>query len=274
MCPAPEHQPASPGFHQGDVSHRLTHLERENAELKAGLRRELAALRRQLAAAEAALAGQDAARARSAALERRLAHFESGQIMVEMGRRLLRLQTAHRDLHQAHQRIWQLEHTLRDAQLEITRIADERDTALTERRALELLIDANPPTATEPCARAGSDDCAGCSDALGPRCVLYVGGRAALATQYSQLAGRLGITLIHHDGGPEESLAHLPDMIGRADAVLCHADRVSLDARRQLEKHCQRAGKPCLFYPGEGVSGFVVAMTQVSRGGFSLTAGD
>lgn len=271
MCPAPERQPAGPGFHQGDASHRLAQLERENAELKAGLRRELAALRRQLAAAEAALAGQDAARAHTAALERRLAHFESGRIMVEMGRRLLSLQTAHRDLHRAHQRIWQLEHTLRDAQLEITRIADERDTALTERRALEMLIDASLPTTTEPCTRAGSDDCAGCSDALGPRCVLYLGGRAALTAQYRQLAGRLGITLIHHDGGLEESLARLPDMLSRADAVVCPADRVSHAARHQLESHCQRAGKPCLIYPGDGVSGFAVAMAQVSRGEFSLT---
>lgn len=267
MCPAPERQPARPGSHQGDTSHRLAHLERENAELKAGLRRELAALRRQLAAAEAA-------RARSDALEKRLARFESGQIMVEMGRRLLSLQAAHRDLHRAQQRIWQLEHTLRDAQLEITRIADERDTALTERRALEMLIEASPPSTTEPCTRAGSDDCAGCSEALGPRCVLYVGGRAALAAQYRQLAGRLGITLIHHDGGLKESLARLPDMLGRADAVVCPADRVSHAARHQLESHCQRAGKPCLFYPGDGVSGFAVAMAQMSRGGFSLANGD
>lgn len=278
MCPAPERQPASapatPGSGQADAPHRLAQLERENAELKAGLRRELAALRRQLAAAEAALAGQDAARAHTAALERRLAHFESGRIMVEMGRRLLSLQTAHRDLHRAHQRIWQLEHTLRDAQLEITRIADERDTALTERRALEMLIDASLPTTTEPCTRAGSDDCAGCSDALGPRCVLYLGGRAALTAQYRQLAGRLGITLIHHDGGLEESLARLPDMLSRADAVVCPADRVSHAARHQLESHCQRAGKPCLIYPGDGVSGFAVAMAQVSRGEFSLTDGD
>ncbi len=175
------------------------------------------------AAAEAALADQETTRARSAVLERRLAHFESGRIMVEMGRRLFNLQAAHRDLRRAHQRIWRLEHTLRDAELEITRIADERDTALIERRALEMFIDAGLPTATEPCARAGSDDCAGCNEALGPRCVLYLGGRATLATQYRQLAGRLGITLIHHDGSLEESLARLPDMLGRADAVVCSA---------------------------------------------------
>lgn len=275
MRPARERQPASapasPGTGEAVAPHRLARLERENAELKAGLRRELAALRRQLSTAEAALAERDTARARIAALEKRLAHFESGKVMVDMGRRLLSLQAAHRDLHRAHQRIWQLEHTLRDAQLEITRIADERDTALVERRALEMLIDVSLPTTAEPCARPGSDDCAGCSEALGPRCVLYVGGRAALAAQYRQLAGRLGITLIHHDGGLEGSLARLPDMLGSADAVVCPADRVSHAARHQLESHCQRAGKPCLIYPGGGVSGFAVAMAQVSRGEFSPT---
>lgn len=82
MCPSPERQPAGGPV---DDPQRLAHLERENAELKAGLRRELSALRRQLAAAEAALADQETTRARSAALERRLAHFELGRIMVGWG---------------------------------------------------------------------------------------------------------------------------------------------------------------------------------------------
>lgn len=274
MCPTPErpaaHEPASPGAGEAVEAHRLAHLESENTELKTGLRRELAALRRQLTAAEAGLAERDAAVARAAALEKRLAHFESGRAMIEMGRRLLSLQTAHQDLHQAHQRIWQLEHTLRDAHLEITRIADERDTALAERSALEMLIEASLPKAAEPCSRAGSDDCAGCSEAFGPRCVLYVGGRAALITQYRQLAGRLGITLIHHDGGLEESLSRLPDMIGSADAVVCPTDRVSHNAYHHVKSHCKRAGKPCVFYQGGGMSGFAVAMARVSRGEFSL----
>lgn len=258
------------GARQAADTRRLAHLERENTELKAGLRRELAALRSQLAAAEAGLAERDTTRAHVAELEKRLAHFESGQAMVEMGRRLLSLQTAHQALHQAQQRIWQLDHTLRDAQLEITRIADERDTALAERNALELLIEASLPAAAEPCSRAGSDDCAGCSEALGPRCILYVGGRAALIAQYRQLAGRLGISLIHHDGGLEESLTRLPDMIGSADAVVCPTDRVSHSAYHHVKSHCKRAGKPCLFYQGGGVSGFAVAMSRVQRGEFSL----
>ena len=274
MCPAPERQPASrpatPGTSQADDPHRLAHLERENAELKAGLRRELAALRRQLAAVEAGLAERDAARAHAAGLEKRLAHFESGQAMVEMGRRLLSLQTAHHDLRQARQRIWQLDHTLRDAQLEITRIADERDTALAERSALESLIEASLPAAAEPCTRAGSENCASSSEALGHRCVLYVGEHAALITQYRQLAGRLGITLIHHDGGLEESLTRLPDMIGSADAVVYPTDRVSHNAYHHVKSHCKRAGKPCLCHQGGGVSGFAVAMNQVRRGEFSL----
>ena len=82
MCPAPERQPAGGPV---DDPQRLAQLKRENAELKAGLRRELSALRRQLATAEAALADQETTRARSAALERRLAHSESGRIMVGWG---------------------------------------------------------------------------------------------------------------------------------------------------------------------------------------------
>ena len=50
--------------------------------------------------------------------------------------------------------------------------------------------------------------------------------------------------------------------------------RTHHSARHQLESHCQRAGKPCLIYAGDGVSGFAVAMAQVSRGEFSLTDAD
>lgn len=254
---------------------RLVALETENTELKRGLKRELAALRRQLAAAESGLAERDALRADARALRNRLERFESGQVIIELGRRLMSLQGADEKLAASTRRLHELENTLRDAQQLARELADARDTALAERAALERLLQASLPSTTDDtlCTRAGSDDCAGCSDAPSARCILYVGGRATLIAQYRQLAGRLGIRLIHHDGGLEESLSRLPDMIGSADAVLCPTDKVSHNAYHHVKSHCKKAGKPCLFYPGGGVSGFAVAVERVRRGEYSVAGG-
>jgi len=245
---------------------RLAHLERENTELKGGLKRELAALRRQLAAAEAERAERDALRGEIDTLQKRLQRFESGQVVVEMGQRLMAMQASHDKLLTASGRIWELERNLKDIREDAQRIAAERDTALAERDALEHLLRAMEPAACD----AGSDACAACEHALGARCVLYVGGRAALLAQYRQLAGRLGITLIHHDGGQEESLSRLPELIRSADAVMCPTDHVSHNAYYHVKAHCKRVGKPCLFYRGGGISGFAVAMARIGRGEYSL----
>ena len=80
----------------------------------------------------------------------------------------------------------------------------------------------------------------------------------------------LGIRLIHHDGGVEESLSRLPDMINGADAVICPTDCVSHSAYYQLKRHCKRSGKPCLLFKGSGISGFAAALARVSSGQTSL----
>lgn len=257
------------GAGQAADTRRLAFLEKENAELKEGLRRELAALRRQLTAAEAGLADREAVCSEAALLRKRLARFESGEVMVEMGQRLLALQGSHERLLDSTRRLQDAERSAKEAREEARRAAAERDEALAERDALLRVLELAQPAA---CAEPGGDACAGCPDALSARCVLYVGGRASLLAQYRQLAERLGITLIHHDGGLEESLSRLPDLIRGADAVVCPTDRISHNAYYHVKSQCKRVGKPCLFYRGGGVSGFAAAMARLSRGEFSLAA--
>ena len=247
---------------------RLSHLAKENAELKIGLKRELAALRRQLAAAEAERTERDALRKEIDTLKKRLQRFESGQVVVEMGQRLVALQASHDKLLATSGRVWELERDLKDIREDTQRIAAERDAALAERDALEHLLRVMEPA---PCdAIPGSNNCAACEHATSSQCVLYVGGRAALLAQYRQLAERLGITLIHHDGGQEESLSRLPELIRSADAVMCPTDHISHNAYYHVKAHCKRVGKPCLFYRGGGISSFAVAMARLGRGEYSL----
>jgi hypothetical protein len=259
---------------------RLGHLERENAQLQkqqTQLEQELLKTNRLLSEErrqrEYEAIERSSLRESLEATRKRLAEFESGQVHIEMGQRLLALQDANDRLMTAAQRVWELDKTVKAAHEEAARIAQERDAALTERESLEQLFVAletpEEEECTTPCASAGCNEC---GLALSSRCILYVGGRASMIGHYRRLADRLGIRFIHHDGGVEESLSRLPELIHGADAVVCPTDHIGHSAYYQIKSQCKRVGKPCLFYKGSGVSSFAVAINKVSRGDFSVAA--
>lgn len=252
-------------------SRRLAFLERENAELRAaagaerraravvegGLRDENYRLQTQAVRLHADLAAGEAAR-------RRLDELESGVAIVELGRRLIALAADNDRLTAAAGRAGELERHLagRDAELAATR--RERDEVRQERDALERLlltpaIDGQDAPDGEACA----GDCAQCARPQAIRNVLCVGGRTALVARYREVAERLGIRLIHHDGGQEEAISRLPDMIHGADAVICPTDCVSHSAYYRLKSDCKRAGKPCLLFKGAGISSFALALGRL-----------
>lgn len=260
------------GAGQAADARRLGHLEKENGELRRSLEAERSQHSRQLAAKDGRLAELDsrladlAARADEAeALQARLAQFENGRIMREMGQRLFALQIANEQLRAAAQRADELERGLQAAREEAARFARERDSLAAERAALERLMLADDGECSGDCQACSRPEAGGAQ-----RCILYVGGRTSLVNQYRKLAERLGIRLLHHDGGLEEAVSRLPEMIHGADAVVCPTDCVSHSAYYHLKNHCRRAGKPCLFFRGAGVSSFAMAMTRIASGEFSL----
>lgn len=259
------------GAGQAADTRRLAYLERENADAKAALEKQKrqqasseAQLRQQLQKAAAELDGLRPARDEVAALQARLATFESGSAMMDMGRKLVSLQAANQELILAVQRGGALETALKAAQDQAQALARELGQLALERDALERLLLAGEldESAEENCR----GQCSSCDHATQGRCVLYVGGRTALVSQYRALAERLGIRLIHHDGGLEEALSRLPDMIDSADAVMCPTDCVSHNAYYQVKRQCKRSGKPCLLFKGAGISGFAVALARLSSG--------
>lgn len=159
----------------------------------------------------------------------------------------------------------ELEQALQTARRQVTELDQQRTHVAAERDALERILTAS---------RRTDDDCdmqcACCDHAMTQRCVLYVGGRTSSVAQYRELAERQGVRLVHHDGGQEEALSRLPELINKADAVLCPTDCVSHTAYYSLKTHCKRSGKPCLFFKGTGVASFAVAMTRIAKGEFSL----
>ncbi len=260
------------GAGQAADARRLAHLAGENAEARAAFAREQrqharteAELRQQLRNAMAEVERLRQSGGKVAALQARISAFESGAAMTDMGRRLLSLTAANEQMRVAAERGRALEMALKAAHGESAVLVRERDELAAERDALErlLLVD---ETEEEPC----DGECSSCAHATQGRCVLCVGGRTALVSQYRALAARLDIRLIHHDGGQEEALSRLPGMINSADAVMCPTDCVSHAAYYQLKRHCKRTGKPCLLFKDAGVSGFAVALARLSSGRVSL----
>ncbi|MFT3848559.1 MAG: DUF2325 domain-containing protein [Propionivibrio sp.] len=260
-------------------SRRLAYLEKENAALKSALEQQkkgqLASesdLRRKLVQTIEERDHLASIESEAEELRTRIAYFESGQVMVNMGRKLITLQSANDELTASAQQAWRLEKNLKAAHGETVALALERDRLVAERDALLRLIEGGGLLAEEDgdCEGNCASDCIACPLGAGGNCVLCVGGRPSLVAQYRALAQRLGINLIHHDGGLEESLSRLPEMIHSADAVVCPTDCVSHAAYFHIKRQCKRSGKPCLLYKGSSVSGFAVALARLSAGQFTL----
>lgn len=260
------------GAGQAADARRLAYLEKENADLKQSLdvewkqhQAQTAKLQQRLAELESSLYARMQRDEELAGLRARLAQAESGEAFAGMRRQVASLQHAHEQMTAAIGRVAELENALQSAQQVAAEAMQQREAIQAERDALERLLVAGQRSGAE-CAV----QCACCEGAQEQRCVLYVGGRTSLVAQYRELAERLGVRLVHHDGGQEEALSRLPELIHRADAVVCPTDCVSHTAYYNLKNHCKRTGKPCLFFKGTGVGSFALAMTRIAKGEFSL----
>ena len=191
-------------------------------------------------------------------LRQRLQALDSGVAMTQMAQRLMA--TANESA-RYQERNALLEGRLIEMAKTSARLSADLDAASRERDAMEQLwlSEAN----TDASCNA---DCAACPRSLQDRCVLCVGGRTPLLPQYRQLAERLGVRLIHHDGGKEESLSRLPALLASADAVICPTDCVGHLAYYQLKQHCKQAGKSCVLVKSSGVASFAAALAQLAEG--------
>ena len=216
----------------------------------------------QLVSLRQALQAEQTQSALLAPLLKRVQELESGQAMIGIGRQLMLAEAQAARAREAEMRIQALEAKLGVLRADKVRLTRERDEVSLERDALEQLWSAEdvPPVA------ACDGDCAACPNPLRGRCVLCVGGRTPLLPQYRALAERLGVRLIHHDGGKEEALARLPDLLNASDAVICPTDCVGHLAYYQLKKHCKQNGKPCVLTRNSGVAGFAAALTRLAEG--------
>lgn len=238
-------------------------LERQRAELLAENARLREQRERQAETLRAQARELEALREQNAHLQPllcRVRELESGQAMVALGQRLMLAEAQAGKARELQGRVRALEQRVGTLRADKARLTRELEEATAERDALERLWLADVPD-------AGCDgDCVACPGRLQGRCVLCVGGRTPLLPQYRQLAERLGVRLLHHDGGREEALSRLPDLLAASDAVICPTDSVGHLAYYQLKKHCKQTGKPCVLSRSSGVAGFAAALTRLAAG--------
>ncbi len=199
-------------------------------------------------------------------LRTRLIQLESGQSMTQMSQLLIKLKTENEQLQLKCATDEQLKTALKTACHNLAELYRERDSWHVERNILESLVlknstqqDAGDPETGKVATKNTS-----CGTS-----VLCVGGKSSLLPHYRALAEQLGLNLLHHDGGQEDALSRLPDMIHRAQSVICPTDCVCHAAYHQVKRLCRSSQKPCLLFKGMGVTSFAVALEKIASGKIS-----
>lgn len=247
---------------------RVAALEAELGRLHGQLKRagqrseaELAQRAARIRHLEKALENAETRARESEDLRRRLGEIESGRRLAELERRLEEAEARAEALTRHAGRADALEARLAALKADHRKLSESLRLAGEERDALERLLDEAPD-----CADCGLDPTCPARPGFGGRRLLCVGGRANLQPQYRALVEKAGGRFMYHDGGREEALSRLPELLGQADAVICPADCVGHPAYYQLKRHCKQAGKPCVLLRGSGLASFADGLNRLAEG--------
>jgi hypothetical protein len=247
---------------------RVTALEAEVGQLQGQLKRagqrsdaELAHRAARIRYLEKALQDAESRARESDDLRRRLQEVESGSRLAELERCLEEAEARAKALTRYAGRADALEERLAILKADNQKLAESLRLASEKRDALERLLDAAPD-----CADCGLEAACPARPEFGGRRLLCVGGRTNLQPLYRSLVEKAGGHFMYHDGGKEEALSRLPELLSQADAVICPADCVGHPAYYQLKRHCKQAGKPCVLLRGSGLASFADGLNRLAAG--------
>ena len=109
---------------------------------------------------------------------------------------------------------------------------------------------------------AYADGCAQGECNLGGCTVLYVGGEKRLIPHFRRLVSAANGSLLHHDGGIEDSLRTLPRLRAKADAILCPISKVGHMAVCHVKKTCSESCKPFIPLRRGSLEAFSSGLTE------------
>lgn len=108
-----------------------------------------------------------------------------------------------------------------------------------------------------PSAVSGEKEDGACEGSgIGGRCVLCVGGRAALYPDYRRAVEASGGKLVIYRNMPQGPGHHLPVLLDHADMVVCPVDCVNHTAFFTVKRYCRHSGKPCVLLDRSNLSTF------------------
>lgn len=96
------------------------------------------------------------------------------------------------------------------------------------------------------------------------KAVLYLGGRQASVPQITKAAEAARVSLLHHDGGLEQSAHLIDDLINRCDAVICPVDCINHQACLKAKKLCKKMHKPFMPVSSRGTTTFQRALAELA----------
>lgn len=99
---------------------------------------------------------------------------------------------------------------------------------------------------------------------LAGRCVLCVGGRAALYPEYRRMVEASGGKLLIYRRAPLHGGDHLPALLDHADLVVCPVDCVNHYTYFTVKRYCKYSGKPCVLLDRSGLPTFRKGMATLA----------
>ncbi|MBA4142205.1 MAG: DUF2325 domain-containing protein [Nitrosospira sp.] len=82
---------------------------------------------------------------------------------------------------------------------------------------------------------------------LAGRCILCVGGRAALYPEYCRMVEASGGSLLLYRCGARTGVDHLPALLAHTDMVICPVDCINHHDYFTVKRYCKRSGKLCVL---------------------------
>ncbi|MFZ1103149.1 MAG: DUF2325 domain-containing protein, partial [Hyphomicrobiaceae bacterium] len=132
------------------------------------------------------------------------------------------------------------------AEAAVARFSARLETERTHRRGIDATVARTAPARD--------------AQALRQHRILYIGGRTSLLPHLRSAAEARVAAILHHDGGVEDSLHRIEELIEGCDAVICPIDCISHGACRMAKTICRRLNKRFLPIPTASRSGFERAL--------------
>lgn len=110
-------------------------------------------------------------------------------------------------------------------------------------------------------AQESANTNAGASDLCGKK-ILYVGGYARHRNKFQRFTEKINGCFLYHDGGVQQSVYQLDELVKRADAVFCPVDCISHGAVDRIKSISRRECKDCVFLRNASLSSYRSRVTQ------------